>query len=302
MSADSYIQCSNISVCFDGVKAVDDVSVRINAGEIVAVVGKNGSGKTTLLQVLEGISSPSEGAITCQLGGRDIPHNEFRKKIGVQLQRTSHFKQLKVIEILKLYSKISKKTLDRTKLYECVDLCDIEAKEVRMLSGGELQKVNIALAVLKDGMFTFYDEPTVGLDVGTREKYIEYLRRSRALNKAAVVITHYIDEVEAICDRVLIMDRGRKVGFMSPAELKRKYLKGQTVRISVGSAWVGSVMRLVEGIECVHWLSDSCLYISTDHADAVISAVYRDETVSEVVNDIVIRQSSLQDAIVRVTG
>lgn len=302
MSQNTFIECSNISLAFDQCQVLSDISFRIELGEIIAVVGRNGAGKTTLFSILQGLLEPQAGILHYCVNGQKLTGDAFKRKMAIQLQKSSHFKQLKVKEVLTLYAKIANKKLEREKIYRCVEMADTEDKEIRMLSGGQLQKLNIALAVLKDTEFTFYDEPTVGLDVSTRGRFVDYLRQTRTSDRTTLIITHYLDEIESICTKVLILNAGRVVDFTSPEELRRKYLKSKTVRIFADISRIDTVLQAIQHLEYFHWFSDGALYVTTDHADSVVTAIYQDPLISSAIYDVAIRSSNLQDVVVRITG
>jgi ABC-2 type transport system ATP-binding protein len=199
--------------------ALKGVDLRIEGAGIFGLLGPNGAGKTTLAEILEGLRLPTSGEV--RVAGMDPaadPHG-LRERMGVQLQSTSLPSDLQVGEVVRLFRSFYPRTLAAPELLERVRLGDRSRVRVRDLSGGERQRLALALAMVHDPEILVLDEPTSGLDPEARRAIHEILRELRARGRTVLVTSHYLDEIEALADRVMILRRGALVAEGTPLEL-----------------------------------------------------------------------------------
>ena len=204
---------------YDGHRALAGVDLAIAAGGTVGLLGPNGAGKTTLVEILEGLREPTSGRAT--VFGLDPRRDAkaLRLKIGVQLQATALPQELRVSEVLRLYAALYPRTLAPRAVLEQVELTGKERALVRTLSGGERQRLALALALLHDPELLILDEPTAALDPVARRGVHAIVERLAAAGKTVVLTTHYIEEAEKLCKRVILLRQGEVVADGSPFEL-----------------------------------------------------------------------------------
>ena len=216
------IEVADLTMTYGDLRAVDGVSLSVAEGEFVGILGPNGAGKTTLLETVEGLRRPVSGSATV-LGEPVWPRNpDLLPRIGVQLQASSFFERLTAREQIHTFAALygvgarhADEWLDRVGLVEKADT------RVEDLSGGQMQRLAIASALVHDPEVVFLDEPTAALDPQARRNLWELLSGLNDSGRTVVLTTHYMDEAEALCDRVAIMDHGRILELDTPAALIR---------------------------------------------------------------------------------
>ncbi len=204
------ITIRNIKKYFKEVKAVNDVSFEIGSGEFVALLGPNGAGKTTLMEMMEGIQFPDSGEITIKgLSWKKNP-DELRRIIGISLQETFFIEKLSVLETLELFSSFYDLPAERAA--EALKLIALEEKKkalVKNLSGGQRQRLALGVALLNKPEVLLLDEPTTGLDPTARRELWEILHQLRKESGMTMILTtHYMEEADFLCERIIIMDKG----------------------------------------------------------------------------------------------
>jgi ABC-2 type transport system ATP-binding protein len=204
---------------FPKVVAVDGVDLEVARGEVFGLLGPNGAGKTTTLEMIEGLTPADSGEIEI-LGLSWANHGqEIRSRIGVQLQSTSLFNKITPREALDLYGSYYPRRRGTSELLALVQLEEKADAYHITLSGGQQQRLALALALVNDPELVFLDEPTTGLDPQARRSLWDVVRRMKGEGRTVVLTTHYMDEAEALCDRLAIMDRGRVIATGTPASL-----------------------------------------------------------------------------------
>ncbi|MFI6501489.1 ABC transporter ATP-binding protein [Nonomuraea typhae] len=198
---------------------LDDVSFSVEEGEIFGILGPNGAGKTTAVECVEGLRRADSGSI--RVLGLDPAGDgpKVREQIGVQLQQTQLPENLKVWEALDLYASFYAEPRDWRELLEEWGLADKRHARFGKLSGGQKQRLFIALALVGNPRVAFLDELTTGLDPSARRTTWELIKRIKADGVTVVLVSHFMDEVEELCDRVAVFDRGRVVALDTPAGL-----------------------------------------------------------------------------------
>ncbi len=204
---------------YPGVEAVRGIDFEVARGEVFGLLGPNGAGKTTTVEILEGYRSRSAGEV--EVLGHDPARGEraLRERIGIVLQETGVERFLKVAEVLELYCGYYPRP---RAVDELLALTGLEAKRnevVKELSGGQRRRLDLALGLAGDPELIFLDEPTTGFDPAARRAAWQTVRSLAELGKTVLLTTHYLDEAQALCDRVAIMKDGRIVTVGAPAEL-----------------------------------------------------------------------------------
>ena len=202
-----------------GVTAVDGLSFTADAGEVVALLGPNGAGKTTTVETLEGYKSPTSGSVRV-LGLDPVrDHAKLTPRIGVMLQRGGVYPGIRPAEVLRAFAAFYDSPEDPDTLLERLRLTSVARTPWRRLSGGEQQRVSLALALVGRPDVAFLDEPTAGVDVAGRQIIREVIAELRHRGACVLLATHELDEAERVADRVVIVDRGRLLAEGTPAEL-----------------------------------------------------------------------------------
>jgi len=204
---------------FPKVVAVAGVDLEVARGEVFGLLGPNGAGKTTTLEIIEGLTTADAGAIEILGLTWEQDGQEIRSRIGVQLQSTSLFNKITPREALDLYGSYYPKCRTSKDLLELVQLEDKADAYHITLSGGQQQRLALALALVNDPEMVFLDEPTTGLDPQARRSLWDVVRRMKGEGRTVVLTTHYMDEAEALCDRLSIMDHGQVIATGTPASL-----------------------------------------------------------------------------------
>lgn len=196
--------------------ALDGASFAVAAGEILGVLGPNGAGKTTAIECMAGLAAPDEGIILFQ--GKPI-NRYSRRRIGVALQAMALQDAITPRETLMLFAKLYGARPEIDDLLSSVGLADRADARFSTLSGGQKQRLNLALALINDPTLLLLDEPTTGLDQAGESMLLGTVRRLAADGRAVVLTTHNLEQAERICDRLVIIDRGRVIASGAPAEL-----------------------------------------------------------------------------------
>jgi ABC-2 type transport system ATP-binding protein len=258
------IEVDGLTRRYGDLVAVDDVSLSVAEGEILGLLGPNGAGKSTLVNTLCTLLRPSEG--TARVAGHDVRDapGAVRASIGVVFQEPALDEELTGLENLRFHGRLygMRGEYRRERIETVLDLVDLAAdrdKPVGEYSGGMARRLELARGLLHEPAVLFLDEPTVGLDAGTRKTVREYVARlNREAGVTVVLTTHYMEEADALCDRVAIVDDGEVVALDAPAALKAD-LGGDVVRLGTDDPgavaravrdrpWVRSVTETTDGV------------------------------------------------------
>lgn len=221
-SSHSVLQVQNLNVKYGNFHAVRDVSFDVRAGEIFGLLGPNGAGKTSTLSAIEGLLKPQSGTIL--IGGHSITEKPLhaRASMGVQLQATSFQPELKISEIIQLFGGIYGVQLSKERVNAILDdikLQDQAGKRFGQLSGGQQQRVSLALATIHEPPLLLLDEPTTGLDPQARRHLWVRIEAMRDKGHGIILTTHSMEEAEAVCDRIAIIDHGQIITIDTPQQL-----------------------------------------------------------------------------------
>jgi len=205
---------------YGSVRALRGVDFRVRAGELVALLGPNGAGKTTAVKLLLGLLQPNSGR--ARVFGGDPTNPENRMRTGAMLQVGRVPETLRVREHIDLFSSYYQKPMAATDVLAAAGLEKVSDRKFGDLSGGQRQRVLFALAICGDPDLLFLDEPTVGLDVEARRMLWDEIRRMVACGKTVLLTTHYLQEADALADRVAVIHQGEIIAQGTPAEIKAK--------------------------------------------------------------------------------
>ena len=216
------LQVDGLNVSYGNFQAVRNVSFNVQAGEIFGLLGPNGAGKTSTLSAVEGLLKPQSGTI--RVAGYSIREQAMhaRASLGVQLQATSFQPELTVTEIIQLYAGIYGLRLSKDQvgsILSDIKLQDAASKRYGQLSGGQQQRVSLVIATIHNPRLVLLDEPTTGLDPQSRRQLWERIEAMREKGHGILLTTHSMEEAEAVCDRIAIIDHGQVITIDTPQSL-----------------------------------------------------------------------------------
>ncbi len=254
-SSETVLAVEGLHVSYGSFKAVQNVSFHVKAGEIFGLLGPNGAGKTSTLSAIEGLLRPQSGNIT--VAGYRAKEQPLlaRANLGVQLQSTNFQPELTVSEILQLYAGLHGVTLTKERLQDIltnIKLEDAAKKRFGQLSGGQQQRVSLVIAMIHNPKLVLLDEPTTGLDPQSRRQLWERMESLRSNNHALLLTTHSMEEAEAVCDRIAIIDHGQIIAIDTPEILIDKHRNDPEVisvsrkgKITLEDVFIGLTGRTV---------------------------------------------------------
>ena len=282
------------------VAAVDDVSFTVAGGEIFGVLGPNGAGKTTTVECAIGLRTPDSG--TVRLLGLDprADRDRVHEIVGVQLQAGALPAKLRVAEILDMYRSFYRDPADVSDLVEVLGLAGKLRDYYRSLSGGQRQRLSVALALIGRPQVAVLDEMTTGLDPRARRDAWKLIEQVRDRGVTILLVTHFMEEAERLCDRVALIDAGRVVALDTPAGLTARARGGKTVRFRPSAPFEdGLLTGRPEVRQVTHEGPHVVVSGRGDLVNAVILAL---AAAGVTAHDVELDSSSLEDAFVRLTG
>ena len=231
------IDVRDLRKSYGEVEAVRGVSFEVARGEVFCLLGPNGAGKTTTVEILEGYRTRSAGETTVL--GMDPAHGqrELRERVGIVLQQCGVQSDLTVAELIDMYGRYHTRRRSVDELVELVELGEKRDTRARNLSGGQLRRLDLALALVGDPDLVFLDEPTTGFDPGARRQAWSTIRSLCDLGKTVFLTTHYMDEAQHLANRVAVMNAGQIIAIGRPEELGGRDLRPAEIRFSLPENW-----------------------------------------------------------------
>jgi len=294
------IDVQNLHKTYGDTVAVDDVSFTVHEGEIFGILGPNGAGKTTTVECIEGLRAPDSGQISVL--GLDPRHDrpELTQRLGVQLQDSQLPDQLRVAEALRLNSAFYRNPADWHALMDTLGLTSKSKTPFGKLSGGQKQRLSIALALLGSPRVAVLDELTTGLDPQARRDTWELIEGVRDRGVTIVLVTHFMEEAERLCDRVALIDAGRVVAIDTPAGLAGRVEAGQRIQFRPSVPFDDALLTHLPEVTHVIHRGDVVVVTGNDNAlNAVTSVLARNQIVAHQLR---VDQASLEDAFLALTG
>jgi ABC-2 type transport system ATP-binding protein len=280
--------------------AVDDVSFAVDDGEIFGILGPNGAGKTTTVECVEGLRKPDRGQISV-LGLDPLrDHAELTQLLGAQLQESQLPAKLRVAEALDLYSSFYRTPADWRSLLESLGLEDKSTAPYRKLSGGQKQRLSIALALVGNPRIAVLDELTTGLDPQARRDTWDLIEGIRDRGVTIVLVSHFMEEAERLCDRVALIDKGRVVAVDTPAGLAQRVDVTQRIQFRPSAPLDDALLTGLPEVTSVIHRGDGVVVTGTGNVlNAVISVLARNQIVAQQLR---VDQANLEDAFLELTG
>ncbi|GAC1309788.1 MAG: ABC transporter ATP-binding protein [Vulcanimicrobiaceae bacterium] len=300
--ADTAIAVAALTKRFGDITAVDGISFDVARGSVFGLLGRNGAGKTTTLETCIGLTAPTSGTVRV-LGLDPTRRGDFAKlrlKIGVQLQATSLPEKAKVREILELYAAYYDVVPRTQELAASVGLGDKLERFVGKMSGGEQQRLALAIALLHDPEVIFLDEPTAGMDAFGRRVLWDEVERLKRAGKTLVLTTHYIEEAERLCDEICVVQAGKVVARGTPAALVAAY--GGDARIDFVARGFGLTPDLDRLGSWTHTDERWALRAIGAPGLALGAIVAHANALGVTIDDLDLHRSGLEDAFIAITG
>lgn len=283
------IQLTGVSKVYKDKKAVDNLTLSIAEGTVVALLGPNGAGKTTTVSMILGLHKPTQG--TVKLLGGDPGDVRVRDRIGAMLQEVSVIDGLKVSESINLFRSYYEKPLPLNYLLKVSNLEAEKDKMASSLSGGQQRRLGFALALAGDPEVLFLDEPTVGMDVTSRQLFWDTVRAMAGKGRTIVLTTHYLDEADSVADRIVVINNGKIIADGTPGEIKSE-TTGRVVSFVAGPTVTSDALYRLPGVTDVEWSGRHVKVFSND-SDRLIRALVEGKF---DMRDIEIHSGGLEDA------
>jgi ABC-2 type transport system ATP-binding protein len=294
------VEIAHLRKTYGALVAVDDVSFSVAEGEIFGILGPNGAGKTTTAECAIGLRTPDSGTI--RLMGLD-PHADAAKIheiVGVQLQASALPPKLRVGEILHMYRSFYRDPADVGELIEVLGLAGKRHDYYRSLSGGQRQRLSIALALIGRPKIAVLDEMTTGLDPQARRDTWELIEGVRDRGVTILLVTHFMEEAERLCDRVALIDNGRVVALDTPARLAAQARGGKSMRFLPSAPFDDRLLKELPEVRRVE--REGARVVVTGTGELVNAVVLTLAAAGVTARDVQLDSSNLEDAFVRLTG
>jgi ABC-2 type transport system ATP-binding protein len=278
--------------------AVNDVSFSIREGEIFGLIGPNGAGKTTTVECISGLRAPKSGSISVYGLSPQKDRNKMREFVGVQLQESALPPRLRVGEAVKLFASFYSHPQDPDELLESLGIKDVEYSAFRKLSGGQKQRLSIALALVGNPKLAILDELTTGLDPEARHETWSLIERMRDRGVTVILVTHFMDEAERLCDRLALINHGTVRALDTPEAIAAK-AGGSRVRFAASQPVDDQILRAIPGVDEIERKERYVTVTGTgDLAGALITAL---AAIGVRVSNVEARAGNLEDAFIKLT-
>lgn len=291
------IRIHQLSHSYGTTPVLHGLNAELFGGEIIAVLGANGAGKTTLIQLMLGLLSQQQGEITIlgQAPSQIRRDSQLSGQLGVMLQQASLPGQLTVLEQLRLFSAYYPAPLPLQTLIERFGLQGFLQQRCSSLSGGQRQSLLLALALLGQPKILFLDEPTVGMDVEARQRFWQLIRTARAQGLCILLTTHYLEEADALADRILLLKDGHFIADTSPTALKAGLSQRQ---IRCRSSLPLNVLQQLPGVSAVQYLPNQQVQISSSQVEDCLRQLLQQDA---LLCDLTVSAASLEQAFLQLT-
>jgi ABC-2 type transport system ATP-binding protein len=294
----SVIEVNDLIKRYDGRPVVDGVSFTVERGEIFGILGPNGAGKTTTVECVEGLRTPDGGTI--RVLGMDAADPELRHRLGAQLQESQLPEKITVREAMELYASFYRQPADWRALLDTLGLRAKENEQFRRLSGGQKQRLSIALSLVGAPEVAVLDELTTGLDPQARRDVWELIEGIRATGVTILLVTHFMEEAERLCDRLALIDSGRVVALDTPGGIVSTVDKEQRIRFLPSAPLDDALLTALPEVTGLTRSGRQIVVTGNGNLlHAVTSVLARNQIIAA---DLRVEQTTLDDAFVALTG
>jgi ABC-2 type transport system ATP-binding protein len=298
MSAAPAVTVEHLVKRYGHMVAVNDVSLSIHEGEIFGIIGPNGAGKTTTVECISGLRAPDSGSISVYGLSPQKVRNAMREFVGVQLQESALPPRLRVGEAVKLFASFYPNPLDPDQLLESLGIKQIADSSFKNLSGGQKQRLSIALALVGNPRLAILDELTTGLDPEARREIWALIERMRDRGVTVILVTHFMDEAERLCDRLALINGGIVVALDTPEAIAAK-AGGSRVRFVPSQPVDEKTLRAIPGVKKIERKEKFVTVTGTgDLSGSLINAL---AAIGVRVSDVEARTGNLEDAFIKLT-
>jgi ABC-2 type transport system ATP-binding protein len=294
------IEVENLVKRYGDHTVVNGVSFAVEQGEIFGILGPNGAGKTTTVECVEGLRTPSSGTIRVCGIDPQRDNGELRQVLGAQLQESELPDKLKVGEAMELYSSFYREPADWRELIDILNLTSKLGTQFRRLSGGQKQRLSIALALVGNPKVAVLDELTTGLDPQARRDVWDLIERIRDRGVTIVLVTHFMEEAERLCDRLAVIDSGRIVAVDTPAGLVSRANDQQRIRFRPSGPLDLAMLTALPEVTSVERAGSQIVVTGTENLLLAVTTVLARNQVTAA--DLRVEQTTLEDAFVALTG
>jgi len=285
------LRVKNLIKHFDRVKAVDGVSFGVDGGTCFGLLGPNGAGKTTTIEMIEDITTPTAGDIFYKGSPRA---GSFREEVGIQFQHTALLGFLTVRETLQTFADLYTRPHDIDDLIRMCQLGDIQGRYNDKISGGQRQRLLLAMALVNRPELLFLDEPSTGLDPHARHELWKVVERVREKGKTIILTTHYMEEAARLCDQIAIMDFGKIIARGTPEALIRKYCGGPSL------TFPKSLLETVKpALSCSYRVSGDRLELFPEDTNDCLARLIE---IGVDLTEMSVRSPNLEDVFLTLTG
>ncbi len=292
------VTITNLVKRYGSVLAVDDVSFSIREGEIFGIIGPNGAGKTTIVECISGLRAPDSGSIRVYGFSPQRDRDEIREFVGVQLQESALPPRLRVGEALDLFASFYPSPLDPVEVLDSLGITHVARATFKTLSGGQKQRLSIALALVGNPKIAILDELTTGLDPEARRETWALIERMRDRGVTVILVTHFMDEAETLCDRLALINHGRLRALDTPEAIAAQ-AGVSSVRFIPSRPVDDEALYAVRGAQLVERKERYVTVSGTgDLAASVINAL---AAAGVRVSELEARRGNLDDAFIRLT-
>ena len=300
--ANPVLQVENLTKRYGDVEAVCGISFQVSEGEVFGLLGPNGAGKTTTIEILEGLRTPDGGDISvCGFDPRTHA-DELKHEIGAALQSTSLPDKIRVSEAIRLFASFYKRKRNVDDLLKRFGLEEKRSAFYSQLSGGQKQRLALAMALVNDPKVLFLDEPTAGLDPQVRREIYDIIEELKRERKTIVLTTHYIEEAERLCDRVAIVDHGKKIVEGSPRELKQGSADKTRIEVRLSKEDSQERLKELEGVADCRAINGLYVLHCQHPPQAIVALVKHLEASNNELVALEIATPSLEDVFIELTG
>ena len=294
----SVIEVRNLQKRYGDTVAVRDVSFTVEAGEIFGILGPNGAGKTTTVEIVAGLRSADSGSV--EVLGRPPHDRELRELVGVQLQESQLAEKMTVREALELFSAFYPRPADWRSLAGDLGLDDKLTTRFGKLSGGQKQRLSIALALIGNPTVAILDELTTGLDPQARRDTWDLIESIRDRGVTVLLVTHFMEEAERLCDRLAVIDAGAVVALDTPAGLVAEVATEQRLRFRPSRTLPDEVFTALPEVHEVRHHGSQLEVIGDGNVVHAVTALLAANQI--IAAELRVEQASLDDAFVKLTG
>jgi ABC-2 type transport system ATP-binding protein len=296
------IEVADLVKIYGPLRAVDGISFQVEPGQIFGMLGPNGAGKSTTVEIVEGLRTADSGEV--RVLGTDVRRHprQVKERIGVQLQSTAFYKQLSPRQLLRLFASFFSRSLPVADLIAMVNLEEKADAPSDSLSGGQRQRLAIAVALVNDPAIVFLDEPTTGLDPQARRSLWDVISRLRSEGKTVLLTTHYLEEAERLCDKLVVIDHGKVIAAGTPQGLINEHFERAAVEFVEDAALPLEMLERLPAVDKAEQRNGQSILFSTDSPRTAGALLETARQAGVELKGFSIRTATLEDVFLKLTG